>query len=398
MGTTTKALGCAKDKKIVFISHDLTQTGSPLLLIETAVKLREAGAHIELVSLADKTPRNNAAARNNIKVFPTRDSFELCAKADLVIANTTETRSWVNRYLERFSDRGGSLVWWIHELDADSYAGKMDSFGRAAMALFDSKASLKSWIGAGIRLPPFTRVIYPCVDGKFLEQSTRDLFSYPRTGLLRKFLPQPAIYGRSTIRKKLGIEPHDFVVTLVGLHPARKGHALLVNTVGKIVGENPNLSLKIILVGFASDYEKRKFIGGLNQPELKALDIRRAITTVPDPSPYYAASDALVINTQGLGENFGRVTIEGMTFKLPVLGTSAGGTPEIVDDGITGLLHPVGTPGQHVLTTNILTLMKDRAKAKAMGEAGYRRVQEKFTSSRFDAELDSLLETIFNNG
>ena len=101
------------------------------------------------------------------------------------------------------------------------------------MALFDSKASLKSWIGAGVSLPPLKRVIYPCVDGKFLEQSTRGLFSYPRTGLLKKFLPQPAIHGRSAIRKKLGIEPHDFVVTLVGLHPARKGHALLVNTVGQ---------------------------------------------------------------------------------------------------------------------------------------------------------------------
>jgi hypoxanthine-guanine phosphoribosyltransferase len=103
---TRETLACAREKKIVLISHDLTQTGGPLLLIETAVKLREAGAHIELVSLADKTPRNNAAARNKIKVFPTRDSFELCAQADLVIANTTETRSWINRYLEKFPEVG----------------------------------------------------------------------------------------------------------------------------------------------------------------------------------------------------------------------------------------------------------------------------------------------------
>src|SRR5262249_4239510 len=121
-----------------------------------------------------------------------------------------------------------------------------------------------------------------------------------------------------------------------------------------------------------------------------------AVTIVSDLSPYYAASDALVMNTQDLGENFGRVTIEAMTFRLPVLGTSAGGTLEIVEEAVTGLLHPVGLAGQEVLAQNILALIKDRAKAKAMGETGYRRVQEKFTQRRFDAELGSLLETIFN--
>src|SRR5262249_3279198 len=163
------------------------------------------------------------------------------------------------------------------------------------------------------------------------------------------------------------IEPHDFVLTLVGLYPPRKGHRLLVNTVGIMVGENPNLQLKIILVGFASQYERAKFIRGLNQAQRKALGTRRAIPVVQDASPYYAASDAVVVNTQGLGENFGRVTIEAMTFRLPVLGTNAGGTAEIVEDGITGLLHPVDIPGQYVLANNILTLMNDPARAKAMG-------------------------------
>lgn len=45
------------------------------------------------------------------------------------------------------------------------------------------------------------------------------------------------------------------------------------------------------------------------------------------------------MNSQGNGEPFGRVTIEAMAFGLPVLGTDAGGTKEIVLDGKTGLLH-----------------------------------------------------------
>jgi len=90
METTTKALASAKNKKIVLISHDLTQTGSPLLLIETAVKLREAGAHIELVSLADKTPRNNAAARIISKSSPPGTRL-ICARR-LISSSQTPQR------------------------------------------------------------------------------------------------------------------------------------------------------------------------------------------------------------------------------------------------------------------------------------------------------------------
>ena len=102
------------------------------------------------------------------------------------------------------------------------------------------------------------------------------------------------------------------------------------------------------------------------------------------------------MNSQGLGENFGRVTIEAMTFKLPVLGTDAGGTPEIVEHGVTGLLHPVGIEGQEKLAHNIVMLMKNRDAAKTMGDAGSRRAKEKFTAMRFDAEFASLLQIIAN--
>jgi len=126
----------------------------------------------------------------------------------------------------------------------------------------------------------------------------------------------------------------------------------------------------------------------------RALDLHRTIPIVQDLTPYYAAADALVMNSQELGENFGRVTIEAMAFKLPVLGTNAGGTPEIVENGVTGLLHPVGLEGQNRLAENILSLMNNPRKAKEMGDAGYKRIQGEFTGERFYEELGSLLAMI----
>ncbi|RXH70798.1 hypothetical protein DVH24_013544 [Malus domestica] len=61
---------------------------------------------------------------------------------------------------------------------------------------------------------------------------------------------------------------------------------------------------------------------------------------------------------QGLGETFGRVTFEVMAFGLPVLGTEARGTKEIVEHNVTGLLHPVGHDGTRGLAENLRFLLK----------------------------------------
>ncbi|KAM1100623.1 hypothetical protein ACFX15_006825 [Malus domestica] len=61
---------------------------------------------------------------------------------------------------------------------------------------------------------------------------------------------------------------------------------------------------------------------------------------------------------QGLGETFGRVTIEAMAFGLPVLRTEARGTKEIVEHNVTCLLHPVGHDGTCGLAENLRFLLK----------------------------------------
>ncbi|KAE8656418.1 26S protease regulatory subunit 10B [Hibiscus syriacus] len=77
------------------------------------------------------------------------------------------------------------------------------------------------------------------------------------------------------------------------------------------------------------------------------------------------------------GECFGRITIEAMTFKLPVLGTAAGGTTEIVVNGTTGLLHPAGKEGVMPLAKNIVKLATNVEKRLTMGKEGYERVKER---------------------
>jgi glycosyltransferase involved in cell wall biosynthesis len=286
-------------------------------------------------------------------------------------------------------------MWWIHEIDVAGYADKMHSLDQVAVALFDSYACQKSWIYSGLTLPSTNKVIHPAVDDAFLGEAARYESRWFWAEILKRPSTSSAFESRIEIREKLGIRPHDFVFTLIGTYCPRKGHDLYMSTLSRVSREHPNLPIKALVVGFANEQQKLEFMQGLDEAGRKAIE-DRAIEAVPNLVPYYAASDAFVMNTQESGECFGRVTIEAMTFKLPVLGTNGGGTPEIVEEGVTGLLHPLGIDGQQQLAKNILSLIDDRARAKAMGEAGSIRVQEQFTSARFHAELGSLLETILH--
>jgi N-acetyl-alpha-D-glucosaminyl L-malate synthase BshA len=78
-------------------------------------------------------------------------------------------------------------------------------------------------------------------------------------------------------------------------------------------------------------------------------------------------------------ESFGLAALEAMACKVPSIATPVGGVPELIDDGITGLLYPVGDI--EGMSLGVLSLLKDRDKLDAMREAGRKTAQKRFCSS-----------------
>ena len=100
-------------------------------------------------------------------------------------------------------------------------------------------------------------------------------------------------------------------------------------------------------------------------------------------------------------ESFGRVTVEGMAASLPQLATSCGGTLEVVQDGVTGLLHPPPSAGEAadgVLLEHILRLDRRTAEGRALGErmgtAGCRRSHADFMPQPFLDASEALLRQV----
>jgi glycosyltransferase involved in cell wall biosynthesis len=83
--------------------------------------------------------------------------------------------------------------------------------------------------------------------------------------------------------------------------------------------------------------------------------------------------------TEGLGTSL----LDAMACSRPIVATTAGGIPEVVEDGVTGMLVP---PRDHAaLADAILSLIGDPKRRQTMGDAGFARVNEKFTVERMIA-------------
>jgi N-acetyl-alpha-D-glucosaminyl L-malate synthase BshA len=78
-------------------------------------------------------------------------------------------------------------------------------------------------------------------------------------------------------------------------------------------------------------------------------------------------------------ESFGLAALEAMACKVPSIATRVGGVPELIDDGVTGLLYPVGNVED--MAAGAVSLLKDRDRLNAMREAGRKTAQKRFCSS-----------------
>ena len=106
-------------------------------------------------------------------------------------------------------------------------------------------------------------------------------------------------------------------------------------------------------------------------------NVRWINAMVPVDQVVQLYSHAAVFVCPSVYEPFGLINLEAMACGTAVVASAVGGIVEVVDDGKTGILLPPARP--EALAAAIRRLLDDPAQARAMGQAGRRRVEDKFS-------------------
>lgn len=207
---------------------------------------------------------------------------------------------------------------------------------------------------------------------------------------------------REHIRESLGVKSEDLLFAMINSVSRGKGQDLFLQAFHQslqLIQHQKLKAPKVHAVVVGSDMSAQtKYETQLRDFVAKngIHDSVHFINKTLAVAPYLAAIDVLVQNSQARGECFGRITIEAMAFKLPVLGTAAGGTTEIVLDGSTGLLHPAGKEGVTPLAKNMVRLASHVEQRVSMGNKGYARVKERFMEHHMAERIAVVLKEVLH--
>ncbi len=178
-----------------------------------------------------------------------------------------------------------------------------------------------------------------------------------------------------SVRDELDLGPDCVLAGVVGRIAPVKGQRVFIEAAAALIPHYPNL--RFILVGAGLFGDEKAYENELRRLVTEQNLEERIVFSgyVRDIRPILAAMDICVVPSES--EGCSRVLFEAMALAKPVVGTDTGGTPEVIEDGGTGLLVPVRDTG--ALAAAIEKLSGDKALRKKMGAAGRRRVEENFT-------------------
>lgn len=231
---------------------------------------------------------------------------------------------------------------------------------RSQRIIADSQATARHCMRSGMD-PRKLQVIYECVQlGRYT--GTTDLL-------------------RQHVRSDWKFSADEVVVGLVGQVLRHKGHEEFIRAAAILAAECPEA--RFVVVGDDRLSGDRDFMPSLVQlvGSLGLEDVVRFIGYRSDVPAVMAGLD--IVAVPSWEEPFGRVVVEALASARPVVATAAGGIPEIVEHGRTGLLVPPRNPA--ALATALVALCRKPDLRATLGACGPQAAQ------RFDVVAHSQL-------
>lgn len=354
-------------KRILLVSHELTQTGAPRALLSLALMLRELGAEVEMVSLSDGELQQEIVDAGLICRIPNPpihtmhpsdplyvDTLQYISSFDLILFNTIATLHLV----EQIKEVHVKKVCWLHD-------------GSFAFRLFGNKEKLSH--------------VYPLYDRIFAvgDYACRIAASMgPEETQTESLLYGTVDIAKGTVKKTAN---EKTVMVLAGSIEKRKGQHVLVESL-HLLSADIRSQLKIYVVGRTLDERIYRQVS----------DAQSACLELCEAMPHEELMDLFsrmdILLCPSLDDPMPIVCTEAMMLSKPVIVSDHTGTASFIEDGVNGYVVSAGDPVS--LAGAITRAVKLKATLPRMGMRSRRIYKKYFTTKSFKRNVKNKLLTL----
>ncbi len=188
----------------------------------------------------------------------------------------------------------------------------------------------------------------------------------------------------AAIKEKFGITT-QYSLIMVASFSDKKDHDLLLDVAKCIYPKRKDISM--VAVGDGEKYERIK-------NRIKNEQISNVVLTgkIDPVEPLVSAADIGVLFSPR-GEGISNSILEYMALGKPVVATNAGGSKEIIKDGVTGYL--IGNMTSNQIADMVIDLIDDEKKRLKMGQAGKALIEKSFALDRMGAEFETIFSEVY---
>jgi glycosyltransferase involved in cell wall biosynthesis len=173
---------------------------------------------------------------------------------------------------------------------------------------------------------------------------------------------------------------NQLISVVANMNVEAKGHSDLIRAAAEVSREFGDATF--LLIG-----------DGVERTRLEAMTAELGLSRTVlflgrriDVPSILACSDLFILPSWA--EGLPNSVLEAMAAGLPVVATRVGGIPEVIDNGVSGLL--VAPRDSHALAMAVLQILRNKGLAKQLGRSARERVRLQFSFERLLSELDSL--------
>lgn len=215
--------------------------------------------------------------------------------------------------------------------------------------------------------------------GKYIDDSLIEVVPNGLVGV-------PGTYPKN---RRLSRKLKPVQIAVVGRLGEKKGTFDAIMALGILIGQGVDAQLR-----FAGEVDEKSKNAIHRAASTATLGNRISFSGyVPDMTAELASCDVVLMPSHY--ESFGRVTVEAMAAGKPVVATSSGGTVDIVEDGVTGVLRAPEMPEE--LADGILWLLDHPTEADEIRKRAWNQAHERYSRNLYAERIRAIYDEVVDS-